>query len=129
MIRGGAWNNNPENLRASNRNRNNTDNRNNNIGFRLVQSARAAGGRSRADLFMDRSGETAGVHESVSRSPVCVGRSNRGPGVRRIGAGWGHATGPGRCNGSRLQGKRDANRFLDGSQLIVAQCVDSRSQP
>ncbi|MGE3152976.1 MAG: SUMF1/EgtB/PvdO family nonheme iron enzyme [Nitrospiraceae bacterium] len=40
MIRGGAWNNKPENLRASNRNRNNPDNRNNNIGFRLVQSAR-----------------------------------------------------------------------------------------
>lgn len=43
MIRGGSWNNNPENLRASNRNRNNTDNRNNNIGFRLGQSARTAG--------------------------------------------------------------------------------------
>ncbi|WHZ13915.1 MAG: Nitrite reductase accessory protein NirV [Nitrospira sp.] len=40
MIRGGSWNNKPENLRASNRNRNNPDNRNNNLGFRLVQSAR-----------------------------------------------------------------------------------------
>ncbi len=30
----------PENLRSSNRNRNNTDNRNNNVGFRLAQSAR-----------------------------------------------------------------------------------------
>ena len=70
MIRGGSWNNKPENLRASNRNRNNTDNRNNNIGFRLVQSARTASGRSGADLFMDRSGETAGVHEPVSRSPA-----------------------------------------------------------
>ncbi|MBK9308982.1 MAG: hypothetical protein IPM58_18245 [Nitrospira sp.] len=40
MIRGGSWNNTPENLRASNRNRNTTDNRNNNLGFRLVQSAR-----------------------------------------------------------------------------------------
>jgi hypothetical protein len=42
VIRGGSWNNNPENLRASNRNRNNADNRNNNIGFRLAQSARTA---------------------------------------------------------------------------------------
>jgi formylglycine-generating enzyme required for sulfatase activity len=42
VIRGGSWNNKPENLRASNRNRNNPDNRNNNIGFRLAQSARTA---------------------------------------------------------------------------------------
>lgn len=42
VIRGGSWNNKPENLRASNRNRNTTDNRNNNLGFRLVQSARTA---------------------------------------------------------------------------------------
>ncbi|MGE0371857.1 MAG: SUMF1/EgtB/PvdO family nonheme iron enzyme [Gammaproteobacteria bacterium] len=40
MIRGGSWNNNPANLRVSNRNRNTPDNRNNNLGFRLVQSAR-----------------------------------------------------------------------------------------
>jgi len=39
-MRGGSWNNKPENLRASNRNRNNANNRNNNIGFRLAQSAR-----------------------------------------------------------------------------------------
>lgn len=40
VIRGGSWNNKPENLRVSNRNRNNADNRNNNVGFRLAQSAR-----------------------------------------------------------------------------------------
>jgi len=34
--RGGSWNNNAANARASNRNRNNPDNRNNNLGFRLV---------------------------------------------------------------------------------------------
>jgi formylglycine-generating enzyme required for sulfatase activity len=34
--RGGSWNNKPENLRSANRNRNNPDNRNNNIGFRLA---------------------------------------------------------------------------------------------
>jgi hypothetical protein len=43
VIRGGSWNNKPENLRVSNRNRNTTDNRNNNLGFRLVQSTRTAG--------------------------------------------------------------------------------------
>jgi len=34
--RGGNWNNNPNNMRASNRNNNNPTNRNNNIGFRLA---------------------------------------------------------------------------------------------
>jgi retron-type reverse transcriptase len=35
VVRGGSWNNNnPNNLRASNRNRNEPDNRNNNVGFR-----------------------------------------------------------------------------------------------
>ncbi|MFV0278771.1 MAG: SUMF1/EgtB/PvdO family nonheme iron enzyme [Parahaliea sp.] len=36
VLRGGSWNNNPDNLRAANRNRNNADNRNNNVGFRVV---------------------------------------------------------------------------------------------
>ncbi|MBQ7634860.1 MAG: SUMF1/EgtB/PvdO family nonheme iron enzyme [Bacteroidaceae bacterium] len=34
--RGGSWNNNPQNCRASNRNNNTPDNRNNNLGLRLV---------------------------------------------------------------------------------------------
>jgi len=36
-LRGGSWNNNPNNLRASNRNRNKPDNRNNNNGVRCAQ--------------------------------------------------------------------------------------------
>ena len=39
VLRGGSWNNNPENARSSNRNRNNPDNRNNNIGFRVLCSS------------------------------------------------------------------------------------------
>jgi hypothetical protein len=35
-MRGGSWNNNPENVRVSNRNRNEPTNRNNNIGFRCA---------------------------------------------------------------------------------------------
>ncbi|MBD2151266.1 SUMF1/EgtB/PvdO family nonheme iron enzyme [Pseudanabaena sp. FACHB-1277] len=35
-LRGGSWNNNAINCRSANRNRNNADNRNNNIGFRVV---------------------------------------------------------------------------------------------
>ncbi len=38
-LRGGSWNNNPQNVRASNRNRNEPANRNNNIGFRCVGDA------------------------------------------------------------------------------------------
>ena len=40
VVRGGAWNNNPRNLRAANRNRNGPSNRNNNNGFWLVRAPR-----------------------------------------------------------------------------------------
>ena len=69
MIRGGSWNNKPENLRSANRNRNNTDNRNNNIGFRLAQSARAAFWPNPEPVCSRTDGVwCAGVHEPVSRS-------------------------------------------------------------
>lgn len=35
-LRGGAWNNNDNNVRCANRNNNNPHNRNNNVGFRVV---------------------------------------------------------------------------------------------
>jgi hypothetical protein len=38
VLRGGAFNNNENNVRCANRNRNNPNNRNNNIGFRVVAS-------------------------------------------------------------------------------------------
>ena len=38
VLRGGSWNNNARNCRVSNRNYNQPDNRNNNIGFRLSLS-------------------------------------------------------------------------------------------
>ena len=38
VIRGGSWNNNPQNLRSANRNNNTPDNSNDNIGFRLVST-------------------------------------------------------------------------------------------
>ena len=37
-LRGGSWNNNENNLRCSARNYNNPENRNNNVGFRVVCS-------------------------------------------------------------------------------------------
>ncbi|WP_139218574.1 SUMF1/EgtB/PvdO family nonheme iron enzyme [Nitrosomonas aestuarii] len=36
VLRGGSWNNNARNVRSANRNRNEPDNRNNHIGFRLA---------------------------------------------------------------------------------------------
>jgi hypothetical protein len=38
VLRGGAFNNDTNNVRCANRNRNNPDNRNRNIGFRVVAS-------------------------------------------------------------------------------------------
>lgn len=38
MIRGGSWNNNSNNCRASNRNNNSPGNTNNNIGFRAAST-------------------------------------------------------------------------------------------
>lgn len=39
MLRGGSWNNNPDHVRASVRNNNHPDNRNNAIGFRVLCSS------------------------------------------------------------------------------------------
>jgi hypothetical protein len=44
IVRGGSWNNTPDNLRSANRNRNTTDNRNNNLGFRLGRTLSARAG-------------------------------------------------------------------------------------
>ena len=44
VVRGGSWNNNPRNLRAANRNRNTTENRNNNLGFRVGSTLFAGAG-------------------------------------------------------------------------------------
>ncbi|MDQ3583707.1 MAG: SUMF1/EgtB/PvdO family nonheme iron enzyme [Pseudomonadota bacterium] len=50
MLRGGSWNNKPRNCRAANRNNNDPDNRNNNIGFRVCSGTHIViirGGRPR----------------------------------------------------------------------------------
>ncbi|MBK7675335.1 MAG: SUMF1/EgtB/PvdO family nonheme iron enzyme [Candidatus Accumulibacter sp.] len=38
VLRGGGWNNNPENARSAKRNRNHPGKRNNNLGFRLAST-------------------------------------------------------------------------------------------
>ena len=64
VLRGGSWNNNPQNLRSANRNRNNPTNRNNNVGFRVASTlhfwARAA------DLYGHPAG-ASGVRHSRFR--------------------------------------------------------------
>ncbi len=40
MIRGGSWNNEPRNCRSANRNRNEPEERNNNLGFRVARAQR-----------------------------------------------------------------------------------------
>lgn len=62
MNRGGSFNNKPANVRAANRNRNEPTNRNDNLGFRLAQSARIA----RAVCLLGSAGVPAGVHEPSS---------------------------------------------------------------
>ena len=75
VVRGGSFNNTDDNLRAANRNRNDPDNRNDNIGFRVVSSrssiftgiarralalraeAKNGGARSRPSLASCRPGE------------------------------------------------------------------------
>jgi hypothetical protein len=52
VLRGGSWNNNPQNARASNRNRNEVANRNNNNGFRLASTLSSTG----AELFTGNAG-------------------------------------------------------------------------
>ena len=42
LLRGGSWNNNPRNCRSAIRNRNQSANRNNNIGFRVACVAASA---------------------------------------------------------------------------------------
>ncbi len=45
VLRGGSWNNNQNNARCADRNRNNPNNSNNNVGFRLVSHAFRLPGR------------------------------------------------------------------------------------
>jgi len=48
VLRGGSWNNEARNLRASVRNRNTPDNANNNIGLRLASPPARPGAGARA---------------------------------------------------------------------------------
>ncbi|MEW6029335.1 MAG: SUMF1/EgtB/PvdO family nonheme iron enzyme [Chloroflexota bacterium] len=59
MLRGGSWNNNRNNCRCSVRNRNNPDNFNNNVGFRVVLSHNIFPARSAAPSTDGGRGKTS----------------------------------------------------------------------
>jgi hypothetical protein len=114
VLRGGSWNNNQENARADYRNDNEPDNRNNNIGFRVVW-------RSHIHLRSSRSRQvpavTAGgmrVERVGWRGLVQSARCEWAPGAyTRRGAAW----------ASRPAALRRANR----GELPLA-CVGSKTQ-
>ena len=85
VLRGGSFNNNARNLRASNRNRNEPGNRNNNIGFRCVRDVE----RGRASV--SAAGAAAVTAVAGVRSPL----PDRAPDERRTASGVEQQEGPG----------------------------------
>ncbi|MBN2374712.1 SUMF1/EgtB/PvdO family nonheme iron enzyme [bacterium] len=70
--RGGSWNNNARNCRSANRNNNNPDNRNNNIGFRLAKHTQWR------DLTGPRTGRGCLLCPGVCRAPAESRTKNTG---------------------------------------------------
>ena len=87
-MRGGSWNNNQDNARSANRNRNNPNNRNDNIGFRvlcsshifLVPPGHGVCGRRAGGSGPVRTGAASGV----VRRPRFAGRGEEGK-MARVG--------------------------------------------
>jgi Reverse transcriptase (RNA-dependent DNA polymerase)/Sulfatase-modifying factor enzyme 1 len=90
VVRGGSWNNNDHNARAANRNRNNPNNRNDNIGFRVVVSRsplRRKSGVGRTVLADSSRWRTA--ESAPGRIPSGIGRITTTPDPR-LGLVRGH---------------------------------------
>ena len=90
VLRGGAWNNNPDNLRSANRNNNTPDNRNNNIGLRCVVVSESARRCLARGANLARCGVGNWPAPPVPRSHLnCPPRprSNRGQDAARAVAG------------------------------------------
>ena len=68
---GGGWNNNANNCKAGNRNRNNPENRNNNLGFRLASGSTAMAGNALQPPPKSCSRPSGGTKEG--KQPVLVG--------------------------------------------------------
>lgn len=73
VLRGGSWNNTAENLRSANRNRNQRNNRNDNVGFRLASTARGESSAA-SDVGWSVQGQSKAGHDKEDR--------RRGPGAR-----------------------------------------------
>lgn len=69
MLRGGSWNNNLNKARCDTRNRNNPNNRNNNIGFRCGQDLNISLDGAGAGFFKE---DTGVCHLSPGLVPVSV---------------------------------------------------------
>jgi hypothetical protein len=85
-MRGGSWNNNARNCRSANRNRNRPDNRNNNVGLRLV--CLAAQEEQKRECPVDHERNPVPVFEKKDRAkrycemPVLVRNKSRGLGPK-----------------------------------------------
>ena len=66
---GGSWNNNPNNCRSAYRNNNSRENRNNNIGFRVVCVAPSTLLIGRHKAFLARVGRWESVERAERKSP------------------------------------------------------------
>ncbi|MBI5479967.1 MAG: SUMF1/EgtB/PvdO family nonheme iron enzyme [Deltaproteobacteria bacterium] len=109
VIRGGSWNNNPNNLRAANRNRNTPTNRNDNIGVRCAKTVDdpakpRQGVRSRAVPVATARERRPTVHP-VRPGPRVSGRAEERPALSGAGPP-GHAEPPPRPAGARAAGGR-----------------------
>ena len=85
VLRGGSFNNDTRNLRAANRNRNEPDNRNNNIGFRCVRDV------ERRRTIASAAGAAVVTAAAGVRTPL----PDRAPGERRAAFGAEQQNGPG----------------------------------
>lgn len=73
VLRGGSWNNNGRNARSANRNRNEPDNRNDNIGFRLALA------RTSADASFDQTDILSAIVRQKENALRCVSSPVRSP--------------------------------------------------
>ena len=73
VLRGGSFNNNPQRLRSTNRNRNTPDNRNNNIGFRVSSTTLCCFSVDTPVLAALRSHQPCRVQSTVARPVSKIG--------------------------------------------------------
>ncbi|MGZ0018028.1 hypothetical protein [Nitrosomonas sp. wSCUT-2] len=73
MVRGGSWNNKPQNVRSANRNRNNTDEANNNQGFRIASTPATGPEPDRSRIIRVCRGRPCAVSPGCAAMPAKEG--------------------------------------------------------